>query len=162
MDHLKHLQHKILDAPTLQRQLHLWRFQDKKIVFTNGCFDIIHQGHIHILAQARSLGDVLIVGLNSDASVSRLKGPTRPLQNQNTRAEVLAAMQLVDAVVLFEEDTPLNLIETITPQVLVKGGDYIKEDIVGYNHVIQHGGTVEVIPLVEGHSTTEIERKLRG
>lgn len=160
MDHLKHIQSKILDAEALRRQLNLWRFQDKKLVFTNGCFDIIHQGHIHILAKARSLGDVLIVGLNSDASVTRLKGPNRPLQNQQTRAEVMAAMQLVDAVVLFEEDTPLELIRLVTPHILVKGGDYIKEDIVGYDWVTQHGGAVEIIPLVEGQSTTGIEKRI--
>ena len=160
MDHLKYIQSKILTDDTLHRQLQLWRFQDKQIVFTNGCFDILHQGHIHLLAQARALGDVLIVGLNSDASVSRLKGAHRPLQNQTTRAEVLAALQVVDGVVVFEQDTPLELICTATPNVLVKGGDYIKEDIVGYDWVTRQGGAVHIIPLVEGQSTTAVEGRM--
>jgi rfaE bifunctional protein nucleotidyltransferase chain/domain len=140
--------------------MHVWRLQSKKIVFTNGVFDILHRGHIHSLAAARDFGDILIVGLNTDASVSRLK-PGRPIQDEQTRAIVLASLSLVDAVILFSDDTPLELIKAIQPDVLVKGGDYKPEMVVGADIVTSKGGRVEIVPLLEGFSTTAIEQKMK-
>ncbi|MDR3329279.1 MAG: D-glycero-beta-D-manno-heptose 1-phosphate adenylyltransferase [Prevotellaceae bacterium] len=128
----------------------------KKVVFTNGCFDIVHLGHVEYLAKAADLGDVLVVGLNTDASVRRIKGPTRPLQDETSRAMVLAAMQTVSHVVLFDEDTPYNLIRQLQPDVLVKGADYKPEDIVGYDIVAARGGRVETIDFVKGYSTSRV------
>ena len=128
----------------------------KKIVFTNGCFDILHRGHVTYLQQARALGDLLIVGINSDASVKRLKGPERPVNILEDRAYVLSALKSVDFVIPFEEDTPLDLINTIIPDILVKGGDYTIDRIVGAQEVIAHGGSVEIIPFVPGKSTSSI------
>ena len=147
---------KILDRNELERNLAFLRFKTRKIVFTNGCFDILHRGHIEYLAQARDKGDVLVVGLNTDASVRRLKGENRPVNPQEARAMVLASLFFVDAVVLFDEDTPYELIKTIQPDVLVKGADYQPESIVGYDIVTAKGGTVETVELVEGFSTTGI------
>jgi D-glycero-beta-D-manno-heptose 1-phosphate adenylyltransferase len=130
-----------------------------KLVFTNGCFDIIHPGHVDYLERARSMGDGLVVGLNSDASVRRLKGPLRPVNDQRSRARVLAALQCVDYVVIFDEDTPLELIQKVRPDVLVKGGDWSVERIVGRDVVEEAGGSVCSIPLLAGHSTTStVER----
>lgn len=129
---------------------------DHTIVFTNGCFDLLHRGHIYYLSRAREIGDLLVLGLNSDASVTRLKGPGRPLNPQQARAEVLGGLAFVDHIVIFSEDTPLNLIKTIRPQVLIKGGDYTVEEIVGYQEVNSWGGRVETIPLLEGYSSTSI------
>jgi rfaE bifunctional protein nucleotidyltransferase chain/domain len=130
--------------------------QNKTVVFTNGCFDIIHPGHIHVLERARSMGDVLIVGLNSDASVVRLKGPSRPVFNEGARATVLSALKAVDYVTIFNEDTPFDLIKFFRPDVLVKGGDWPIEKIVGYDFVTSYGGHVFSIPYVEGYSTTNV------
>jgi len=151
---------KILSHQQLEKKIQLWRFQNKRLVFTNGCFDLLHPGHIKILTEASEYGDILIVVLNTDSSVKKLKGNTRPILNENDRAILLASLQVVDAVVLFDEETPLNLIETITPQVLVKGGDYVAENIVGYSWVTQHGGEVKIITLLEGYSTTKIISKM--
>ena len=134
--------------------------ENKKIVFTNGCFDIIHSGHCFYLTEAKKLGDILIVGLNTDASVKRLKGETRPVNNEDDRAIVLSCLKPVDYVVLFDEDTPFNLIRNIIPNVLVKGGDYTIENIVGADIVLENGGEVKVIPFVEGKSTTKIIEKI--
>jgi rfaE bifunctional protein nucleotidyltransferase chain/domain len=128
----------------------------KQVVFTNGCFDLLHRGHIYYLSRARALGDVLVVGLNSDASVKMLKGPGRPVNRQEARAEVLGALAFVDYILIFEEETPLNLINWLEPDILVKGGDYQVEDIVGYQEVISRGGRVETIPLLEGYSSSSI------
>jgi rfaE bifunctional protein nucleotidyltransferase chain/domain len=132
------------------------RPRDRRVVFTNGCFDVLHPGHVEHLAQAKALGDVLVVGLNSDASVRRLKGAGRPLVREADRAAVLAALRSVDAVTLFDEDTPLELISTLLPDVLVKGGDYDLDGIVGREAVEEAGGEVRVLPFVEGYSTTDI------
>ncbi|MBR3551540.1 MAG: D-glycero-beta-D-manno-heptose 1-phosphate adenylyltransferase [Bacteroidales bacterium] len=132
-----------------------------KIVFTNGCFDVLHYGHVHYLLQAKELGDILVIGLNSDNSVRRLKGPTRPINGENERAFVLAALACVDYVTLFEEDTPEELIKVVRPDVLVKGGDYTLDNIVGADFVMQNGGTVTTIPFVEGFSSTRIIEKLK-
>lgn len=133
----------------------------QKIVFTNGCFDVLHYGHVHYLLQAKALGDILVIGLNSDDSVRRLKGPTRPINGENERAFVLAALVCVDYVTLFEEDTPEELIKVVRPDVLVKGGDYTLDNIVGADFVTQNGGTVTTIPFVEGFSSTRIIEKLK-
>ncbi len=135
---------------------HLPQWKDMKVVFTNGCFDILHRGHVEYLAKAADMGDVLVVGLNTDASVRRLKGEGRPINNEEARALVLASLSFVDAVVLFDEDTPLELIKAVHPDVLVKGADYKPEEIVGYDFVTSYGGTVATVPLVEGYSTTSI------
>ena len=132
------------------------------LVFTNGCFDILHRGHVEYLAYARGLGDWLVVGLNADDSVRRLKGPSRPVNGAHDRALVLAALAVVDAVILFEEDTPQRLISALLPDVLVKGGDYREEDIVGADEVVAAGGRVVVAPLVPGRSTTSILERAAG
>lgn len=137
------------------------RAEGKRIVFTNGVFDILHAGHVTYLAEARALGDVLLVGLNTDASVRRLKGPERPINVEDDRACVLSALRAVDHVVLFDDDTPLEVIRALMPDVLVKGGDYTRDTIVGADDVEAHGGTVCTIPLVEGRSTTAIINRAR-
>lgn len=144
------------------RMLAIWRFQGKKIVFTNGCFDILHLGHIDYLAAASELGDLLIIGLNTDQSVSKIKGNNRPIQDEISRAFVLASLGFVDTVVFFGEDTPYNLIKTIQPDILVKGADYKPEDIVGYDIVKNKGGEIVTIEFLEGYSTTAIEKKILG
>jgi D-beta-D-heptose 7-phosphate kinase/D-beta-D-heptose 1-phosphate adenosyltransferase len=150
---------KQLEGESLLAEIARRRDAGQKIVFTNGCFDLLHVGHARLLRQAADLGDILVVGLNSDASVSRLKGPTRPLNGQDNRAELLAALEAVDVVTIFDDDTPLALIEAIRPDVLVKGGDYRPEEVVGKNEVESWGGRLALIPLVEGHSTTNLVRK---
>ena len=151
---------KIYDGPGLQHQLHRWRLLSKTIAFTNGCFDILHQGHIASLSDAAREADILIVGLNSDASTRRLKGEQRPINNQQARATVMASLLMVDAVIIFEEDTPLELIKTVMPDVLVKGGDYTLEQIVGAKEVMAAGGRVVINPIVPGFSTTGIIDKI--
>lgn len=136
--------------------------QGKSIVFTNGCFDIIHSGHTTYLNQTKELGDVLVIGLNSDESVKRLKGDDRPINNESDRAEVLQSLRSVDIIVIFEEDTPAKLIEEVIPDVLAKGGDYTVDKIVGADFVINNGGKVVVIPFVEGKSTTSIIKKINS
>ncbi len=133
----------------------------QKIVFTNGCFDVLHYGHVRYLLEAKKLGDILVVGLNSDESVRRLKGPTRPVNGEKERAFVLAALACIDYVVIFGEDTPKELIETVMPDVLVKGGDYDLSNIVGADFVTRNGGTVTTIPFVEGFSSTHIIEQLK-
>jgi D-beta-D-heptose 7-phosphate kinase/D-beta-D-heptose 1-phosphate adenosyltransferase len=128
----------------------------KKIIFTNGCFDLLHLGHVQLIQEAAAQGDKLIVALNSDSSVKRLKGPSRPIQPQKARAIVMAALEGVDAVILFDEDTPLKLIEALMPDVLVKGGDYDVQSVVGAQHVMSHGGKVHLANFVQGYSTTKI------
>jgi len=138
-----------------------WKKCGEKIVFTNGCFDLLHRGHVHYLDAARRLGDVLVVGINNDDSVRRLKGPARPLLQLQDRATLLAALKPVDMVVAFSQDTPLRLIRAIQPDVLVKGGDYAPEDIVGGEDVRGWGGSVTTIPFVEGYSTTGLLTRLQ-
>lgn len=155
------LQKKIPEPVELAFLLAYWRFRDYKIVFTNGCFDLIHLGHIDYLAKAADLGDVLVVGLNTDASTRRLKGPTRPINDERARALVLASMSFVSTVVLFDEDTPYNLIRTIQPDILVKGADYKPEEIIGYDIVTAKGGKVVTIDYLPGYSTSLIEKRIR-
>lgn len=130
--------------------------KQNSMVFSNGCFDILHRGHIYYLSRAREMGDILVLGLNSDSSVTRLKGQGRPVNDQAARAEVLGALAMVDYIILFEEDTPLELIRALKPNILVKGGDYKVEEIVGYNEVKSGGGQVCTIPIVEGYSSSSI------
>jgi rfaE bifunctional protein nucleotidyltransferase chain/domain len=151
---------KIYDLSGLLHQVRRWRVLSKTIAFTNGCFDILHQGHIASLSDAAREADFLIVGLNSDASTRRLKGEQRPINNQQARATVLASLLMVDAVILFEEDTPLNLITTLEPDILVKGGDYTLDQIVGAKEVMAAGGRVVINPMVPGFSTTGIIDKI--
>ena len=159
MKHLEKIYDKILDNKSLEERLKLWRKEGETIVFSNGCFDILHRGHVEYLSKAADLGDKLIIGLNTDDSVKRLKGPSRPVNDEKARAVVLAGLEFVDAVVFFEEDTPYNLIKSVQPDVLVKGNDYKAEDIVGYDIVTAKGGKVETIELVDGFSTTKILEK---
>jgi rfaE bifunctional protein nucleotidyltransferase chain/domain len=148
------------DIPTLIKQVDNWKGLGKKIVFTNGCFDILHAGHVFYLEEAKRLGDILIVGVNSNNSVAKLKGPSRPIQDENDRMLILAGLQSVDVVIRFEEETPLTLIEKIIPNFLVKGGDYEIEQIVGKSIVLQNGGQVLTIPFVRNQSTSMILEKI--
>jgi len=152
---------KIAAADVLDAQLAAWRRQGLRVGFTNGCFDILHPGHVKVLTAARGACDRLVVGLNSDASVRRLKGEDRPVQDERARAEVLAALEAVDLVVVFDEDTPIRLIERIRPSVLVKGGDYTREQVVGYEVVEANGGEVLLVDVLEGHSTTSLVKRAR-
>ena len=162
MNQIEIIKSKIFSGKTLEYQLARWRFKGKKIVFTNGCFDIIHQGHIDYLAKASDYGDVLIIGLNTDNSVNRIKGPSRPVQDEYSRALLLASFQFVTAIILFDEETPYNLIKMIQPDVLVKGADYKEEDIVGYDIVKTKKGKVVTLNYLEGHSTTTIISKIKS
>jgi D-glycero-beta-D-manno-heptose 1-phosphate adenylyltransferase len=152
---------RIFSIEQLQSRIKWWRLINKTIAFTNGVFDILHEGHIKVLSQAASFADVLIIGVNSDASVKRLKGNNRPVNNQQSRSLILASLIMTDAVVIFDEDTPLNLIKIVMPDVLIKGGDYTSETVVGANEVISNGGKVEIISLEEGFSTTKIIEKIK-
>lgn len=151
-------ENKIYTLSQIKAEIQHWRLTSKTIVFTNGCFDLLHFGHIDYLEKAKALGNKLIVGVNADASVQRLKGIHRPIQDQTSRLRVLAALQAVDAVVLFEEDTPLELIQILQPDILVKGGDYKAEDVVGKQWVKE----VQIIPFVDGYSTSLIEKKIKN
>jgi rfaE bifunctional protein nucleotidyltransferase chain/domain len=152
---------RIFTTPVLEAQIKWWRLINKSIAFTNGVFDILHEGHVKVLSQAASFADVLIVGINSDTSARKLKGKSRPVNNQQSRALLLASLIVVDAVSIFEEETPLELIKIILPDVLIKGGDYTPATIVGAREVIANGGRIEIIPLEEGFSTTGIIEKIR-
>ncbi len=151
---------RIFDRPGLIHQVYRWRLLGKTIAFTNGCFDILHQGHIASLSDAAREADFLVVGLNSDASTGRLKGPGRPVNDQHARSIVMAALLMVDAVTLFDEDTPLELINLVRPDVLVKGGDYTLEQIVGAKEVLSWGGRVVINPIIPGFSTTAVLEKI--
>lgn len=156
------LVNKINTLSELLPKVAQWKAEGQKIVFTNGVFDLIHTGHITYLAQAAELGHKLIIGLNSDASVKRLKGESRPVNHQDSRALLLSAFFFIDAIVVFEEDTPANLINAVMPDVLVKGGDYTIENIVGAKEVVANGGEVKTINFVEGYSSTSIINKIRS
>lgn len=162
MTNFNQIQQKIHSPETLTNTLREWRAAGDLIVFTNGCFDLLHYGHLHYLAAARDLAQRLVIGLNSAASVSRLKGPNRPINDELTRTHLLAALQIVDAIIVFEEDTPLDLIQLVQPDFLVKGGDWKPEQIVGSDLVLARGGQVLSLPFVTGYSTTNIEQKILG
>lgn len=154
--------HKIQSLSEAQKTVQRWKDQGLQVVFTNGCFDIVHYGHIQLLYAAKSLGDKLVLALNSDASIQRLKGAHRPLQHEQTRTQVAAALEMVDLVVVFEEDTPLQLITALRPDVLAKGGDWKVEQIVGSDIVLEGGGMVHSLPFIEGFSTTAVEQKIKN
>jgi rfaE bifunctional protein nucleotidyltransferase chain/domain len=153
---------KIFSPDELLKRVNFWRKLGETIVFTNGCFDILHPGHIHLLASCSGFGDHLIVGVNSDASVKRLKGKGRPVNNIQARLTLLASLQFTDAVLIFEENTPEKLIHVIKPDVLAKGGDWRPEDIVGSTFVMSYGGKVKTVPYLKGYSTTEIIKRSKG
>src|SRR5688572_3717169 len=152
---------KIFTAETLLPELQKWRSEGQKIVFTNGCFDLLHLGHVDYLEKARQLGDKLVLGLNTDTSIKRLKGEERPLQDEMARARIMASLLFVDAVVLFSEDTPYELIKLVQPDILVKGDDYSPENIVGADIVKEKGGEIKTIPFVKGYSTSNIVAKIK-
>jgi D-glycero-beta-D-manno-heptose 1-phosphate adenylyltransferase len=153
---------KILSWDDISRRCAVWRLQEKKVVFTNGCFDILHLGHVEYLSKAADLGNILVIGMNTDRSTQHLKGPHRPINDEHARAMLLAALSFVDVVVLFDEETPYELIRHIQPDILVKGKDYSVEQIAGHDIVLARGGRVETIELTEGYSTTKIEQKILG
>jgi rfaE bifunctional protein nucleotidyltransferase chain/domain len=161
LDKLDVVKSKIVDVKQALRIIAGWRIIGQKIVFTNGCFDILHAGHVMSLAGAASFGNRLVVGVNSDASVKRLKTAGRPVQNEDSRALLIAAMHFVDLVIIFEEDTPENLIQSVNPDVMVKGGDYKIEEIAGAQWVLDHGGKVELINYLDNSSTTNIIKKIK-
>lgn len=159
---IEKIQSKILNREQAASKTAAWKSSGQRVVFTNGCFDLLHFGHLHYLAEARSLGDRLIIGLNSEDSVRRLKGPHRPINDENTRRFQLASLEFVDAVVVFEQDTPYELIALLQPDILVKGGDWKAEQIVGSDIVLSKGGSVKSLPFIEGYSTTLIEQKIKN
>ena len=161
MTHYETLQSKILNNESLPEKLKAWHEAGKKIVFTNGCFDLLHLGHIDYLSKAADCGDVFIIGVNSDASVRKLKGEHRPIQDENSRLRILAALSFVTAVIVFTEETPYELIKIIQPDVLVKGADYKVEQIAGHDIVLAKGGEVILIDFLPGYSTSAIEKKIR-
>ena len=159
---MKNLEKKIIDRTRAGHVGDKFRDENKNLVFTNGCFDLIHPGHVDILIKARTLGDALMVGINSDSSVRRIKGESRPILDENSRALMLAALEVVDWVVLFDEDTPIELIKAVKPGILVKGEDYKVEDVVGREIVEEYGGKVELIPFTMNISTSAILEKIRS
>jgi rfaE bifunctional protein nucleotidyltransferase chain/domain len=162
MDHLSQIRNKIFyDAESFEPFLKIWKEEGKRIVFTNGCFDLLHRGHIEYLARAASKADKLVIGLNSDASVSRLKGEDRPVTDELSRALILASFGFVDAVFIFDEDTPLNLIIMVKPDFLIKGNDYSVKEIAGSEFVMSYGGRVETVDLVPGYSTSSLIGKIK-
>jgi rfaE bifunctional protein nucleotidyltransferase chain/domain len=161
MKNIQAIENKIYTLPELLKIVAVWKNLNKTIAFTNGCFDILHEGHIYSIAQAAKEADYLIVGVNSDASIKKLKGEKRPIHQQNSRALLLANLMLVDAVIIFDDDTPLQLIKQILPNVLVKGGDYTIEQIVGAKEVIANGGNVVINKIIQGYSTTGIIEKIQ-
>lgn len=156
------LQERIFTSDEIKQEVKRMRLKSKTIAFTNGVFDILHEGHISVLSEAASFADVLIVGVNSDASVKKLKGESRPVNNESSRALIVASLIMVDAVVIFDEETPIELIKIIKPDVLIKGGDYTLETMVGSKEVLDAGGRIEIIPIKEGFSTTGIIEKISG
>ena len=151
---------RVLTREEAKKKIEELKINGKKVVFTNGCFDILHVGHMRYLEEAKEFGDYLIVGVNSDESVKRLKGPTRPINNQEDRAELLTGLKSVDYTVIFTEDTPVEIIEELKPSIHVKGGDYKKDDLPETKVVESYGGTVEIVSLVEGKSTTNVVKKI--
>ena len=152
----------ILNKTELIRQIEKWRLEKKNIVFTNGCFDLLHRGHVEYLQKAKNYGDVLVVGINSDSSVKRLKGVERPFLNQEDRSFIISSLVSVDVVCIFDEDTPFELIKLIQPDVLIKGGDYKANEIVGNDLVVKHGGQVLTVPFVQGKSSSNLIKKIQS
>ncbi len=156
MEHTELIRSKIVSGVKLKRLIAYWIFRGYRTVFTNGCFDIMHRGHVEYLAKAAGMGEILIVGLNSDSSVKKIKAPPRPLQDENSRSLLLASLSFVNCVILFDEETPVELIRKIKPHIILKGGDYKIPEIAGHNEVLEWGGKVMTIDLVPGYSTTGI------
>ena len=161
MSNLKNIKSKIYSLSDLKIQSDKWKGKGKKIVFTNGCFDLVHRGHLEVLANTADLGDKLIIGLNSDSSIKDLKGENRPIMDETSRAILLASLQFVDAVVFFSEETPYKLIETLVPDILAKGGDYKVTEIAGNEVVLENGGEVILVPFIDGFSSTNIVEKIK-
>ena len=159
---LKKINNKIFLEKDLKIKLDSWRQKGEKIVFTNGCFDLIHLGHIEVLARSADLGDRLIIGVNTDISIKNIKGENRPIIEEDSRVKQLAALEFVDAVILFNESTPNKIINHIKPDIITKGGDYKTEEVVGYETVIENNGRVVIIPLTQGFSTTSILNKIKN
>ena len=159
---LNKLQSKIYTLDQLIDKVSNWKDQNKKIVFTNGCFDLIHLGHVEVLARSSDLGDKLIVAINSDESIAKIKGTNRPIIEEESRVKQIAALDFVDAVILFQQDTPIKIISSITPNVITKGGDYKISDVVGYESVQENNSEVAIIPLTQGYSTTSILDKIKN
>ena len=155
-------EHKIISIDEISNRVRSWKKESRKLVFTNGCFDILHSGHVRYLQTAAGFGDILVLGLNSDTSVRKLKGSRRPIMTQTDRAYILSAIEAIDCIVIFYEETPARLIQKISPDVLVKGGDYLPGDVVGYDTVKENGGCVKIVPYVEGKSTSEIVNSILG
>lgn len=162
MTNLEIIESKLQNRNSIVSLLNKWNLENKKVVFTNGCFDILHLGHIDYLSKAADCGDILIIGLNTDASVRKIKGPTRPINDEVSRAKILAALNFVSVVIPFDEDTPYELIKLVQPDVLIKGSDYKVESIVGYDIVKAKGGEVKTIDFLDGYSTTGIEKKIKN
>ncbi len=160
MEKIEVIKNKLIKDEDISKKIAYWNFLDKKIVFTNGCFDVIHLGHIMYLSKAADIGNILIVGLNTDESVKRIKGNNRPINNQHARSITIASLFFVDAVILFDEDSPLELIRKVKPQIIVKGSDYSNDEIVGSDLVKSYGGDVATIDYVDGYSSSEIIKKL--
>ena len=160
MTSLKNIKNKIFSIAELKKEVQKWKKNNDKIVFTNGCFDILHLGHIELLAKAADLGNKLIIAVNSDASIRGLKGEKRPILDEKSRSIIIASLEKVNAVIIFKESTPLDVIKKINPDIIVKGGDYIKEDVIGKNYIEKYGGEVIIFPLSEGFSTTSILEKI--
>jgi rfaE bifunctional protein nucleotidyltransferase chain/domain len=161
MNNFKNIKSKIYSLSDLKIQSDKWKGKEKKVVFTNGCFDLIHRGHLEVLANTADLGDKLIIGLNSDSSIKYLKGKNRPIMDEISRAILLASLQFVDAIVFFSEETPYKLIETLVPDVLAKGGDYKVTEIAGREVVLENGGEVILVPFIHGFSSTNIVEKIK-
>ena len=159
---LERVKNKIFNKNNLLEKLEIWKSSNKKIVFTNGCFDLIHLGHIEVLARSADLGDILIIGVNTDSSIKELKGNNRPIIEEDSRVQQLASLEFVDAVILFNEQTPLELIKVIKPNIITKGGDYNSEQVVGNEIAIKNEGEVIIIPLTQGYSTTSIFDKIKN
>ena len=162
MKNISIIQNKIFTLHNLQMQINAWRVNKRTVAFTNGCFDILHNGHIYSLSQAAQEADYLVVAINSDTSVKKLKGNERPINNEQTRATIIASLILVDAVIIFSEETPKNLIETLNPDVLVKGGDYTIDQIAGADFIIKNGGRVVINKIIEGFSTSNLIEKIKS
>jgi D-glycero-beta-D-manno-heptose 1-phosphate adenylyltransferase len=163
MSHFQHIAEKVCgDTGQLSKTLEKWKSNNEQVVFTNGCFDLLHRGHVDYLAKAADLGTKLIIGVNTDSSVSKLKGPNRPIQDEQSRMHILASLEFVDAVILFDEETPYELIKFVQPDILVKGSDYLPENIVGYDIVKAKGGMVKTLDFIPGYSTSLIEKKIKS
>lgn len=161
MSKLQNIEKKVFRPGELKATLNVWRLQQRRIVFTNGCFDLLHLGHIDYLARAADYGDKLVIGLNSDVSTTVLKGPNRPINDQRSRSMILASLSFVDAVIIFDEETPLDLITWVRPDFLIKGSDYTIPEIVGSDIVLKNGGEVHTIDYLPGYSSTLIEKKIK-